>query len=455
MLVLTWGTLSAQEESPDPEPSKPAFRFGMDINLGVETIPEADGSYGTYQLIDLQPVFQFGNLGIGLSLGFHLSSTGSDSFPVTIRKEDWVPSDGQTWGEIILSKFNFIRWGFKGDPLYVRLGSISDGILGTGFIMGNYRNTLLRPAEKPFGLNLDMDGKLFNFPYLGFESLVGNLAAWDVMGLRIYSHPLVTLGGPIFRNLEVGFTLAGDRSPAFRENFFLSPGSPYDLNNDGQLDETIEPVLIWGIDLIQPILSGPLFSLSAFAAMATQPRQASGSMIGVGGRIITVLPYMLQLRFLGENFQPTYFDSTYDLYRADKYAVVSGKIDTPRHIGWAGSLGFSLFEDGLSLFLVYDAPFSSPPANTANHAAGEFPHFRISFRLAQGLLPGIYCDAFYDKPYITRFADLWDPEGAAIGANINYQAGTSVITLAYAIKYNPAVGKLESTARLSVGMGLF
>jgi hypothetical protein len=52
----------------------------------------------------------------------------------------------------------YIRYGFKGDPLYAKLGSIEDGTLGNGFIMNNYDNTHFLPGQRIFGLAFDWTG---------------------------------------------------------------------------------------------------------------------------------------------------------------------------------------------------------------------------------------------------------------------------------------------------------
>ena len=82
------------------------------------------------------------------------------------------------------------------------------------------------------------------------------------------------------------------------------------------------PVFIWGTDIIQPVLNLPFLSLALFGDVAFQGAN-HGEMIGFGGRIISILPYVFQVRFLGENFIPSYFDSTYDIYRGTKFAILN------------------------------------------------------------------------------------------------------------------------------------
>ena len=116
---------------------------------------------------------------------------------------------------------------------------------------------------------------------------------------------------PLIDKLELGFTMAADIDPAYREEYFEIPGIySYSGTTDGgdfDLTEEIDSVAIWGVDLIQPILSNPLISLAAFTALAVEPVEggaSSGVMFGAAGRIISFIPYMAQLRFLGETSYP-------------------------------------------------------------------------------------------------------------------------------------------------------
>jgi hypothetical protein len=161
-------------------------------------------------------------------------------------------------------------------------------------------------------------------------------------------------------------------------------------------------------------------------------------MVGVAGRLIKFITYGAQLRFLGNNFIPDYFGPTYDLYRADQYAVVTSTTPSSGSIGWFATGGFSLLSDKLVFNVSLDGPFKAAPAVPTTNVA-DYPHLRALFQLGQGVLPGVYFDASYDKKLITSFSDLISAENAVIGASINYKAGPAVITLTYDLKYNPVL----------------
>ena len=77
------------------------------------------------------------------------SDPNNPDIPFKFRDADWVPEEKTFEGflSLYLPKFNYIRYGNKGEDIFVKLGSIEDATLGTGFIMGNYSNAMFLPNE--------------------------------------------------------------------------------------------------------------------------------------------------------------------------------------------------------------------------------------------------------------------------------------------------------------------
>lgn len=122
------------------------FTFNLDLGLGVQTFNEGDEEV-TYQTLSLMPDIGLGKFGLGLDLTLNYIMGSEDQFLI-IRSADWVPGEELDFLPLYLPKLRYVRWGVKGDPLYVKLGSIDDATLGTGFIMGNYSNTLFVPEQR-------------------------------------------------------------------------------------------------------------------------------------------------------------------------------------------------------------------------------------------------------------------------------------------------------------------
>ncbi len=412
------------------------FDFGLSIGIGAETFGGV-----TYQTLKLSPDIAIGKFGIGLELTLHYLFTPD----LEVRQEDWLPTGDDNILDVYLPKFKYLRYGFKGDPLYAKFGSIEDGLLGNGFIMGGYDNTLFLPEKRIFGLSFDLDGALFNFPYVGIETFVGNLAQFDVMGFRPFIRPLAFTEVPVIKGLQVGGTVAFDRKP----NLYIG-------------DDSIDPIILYGADLTLPILTNPGISLTTFADIAFlhntlgPGNKGKGEMVGFGGRLIGIINYGAQIRMLGEDFIPTYFDSAYDLFRADKYDIVQAEnIDS--YLGWLGSLGFTFFDDALIFNLTLDGPFSQPGGGNPDNYL-DWPHLCAIFIVGEGLIPNLSLEASWDKRSLGAqdgfFRDLFSAEDAVIGARVNYTIGAAVISFVYQLSYVPG-GGWETKSGIESAIQLF
>ncbi len=391
--------------------------FKMGLGIGVQTFTDTTPPT-TWQSLSLTPDISFGKFGIGLALTLDYNFTGpGNSF--TVRQADWWPTGAVTFQSVMaiyLPKIAYVRWGEKGDPLFVKLGSFTDGTLGDGFIMGDYNNTLFMPTERHFGFQADLDGALFDFPYVGVETVVGNLALWDVMGARVYVRPLVKTDIPILNALQVGVTAAVDTNPYYNTGL---PGSP-------------SAVGVVGIGALAPIISQKdVFSLAAFTDAALQGK-TWGSMAGVGGRIINIFTYGAQLRLLGSGFTPDYFGPTYDVLRGVQYNALQAASGSGVTFGGLVTLGTSLLGDALIFKVTLDSPFVT---SETDPTLAE-PHLNGVLSLAPGVLPVFSFDFSYDKKGIGTFAQLVDPSNSAIQAKLNLQSGPAVISFVYAITYD-------------------
>jgi hypothetical protein len=298
--------------------------------------------------------------------------------------------------------------------------------------MANYANTLFMPKTRVVGLNVDLDGALFNFPLVGFESVIGNISAMDVIGARLYVRPMVFFDIPILKNLQIGATFAVDRLP------FRYVAASWAISQ-GIADPASAMAQAFGLDFRQPILTATPFTFAVYGDLVwLNGGTTNGQMLGVGGKIIDIFLYSLQFRFNGSNFIPVYFDATYDISRAVKYPLVQNG-SAPGYAGWFASLGVDIF-DIFTFSIALDGPFGYVDPLNANDYL-NYPHLRGIIKLEKGLVPGLTADFIYDKTLLGKsngfFADLFSPEGALITAKINYQFGPAMITLLYEIRYVP------------------
>lgn len=435
----------AQTAGPAPEPAKFGFKAG--ITLGTDVLTTGTGGAAeSWTKLGFQPDISFGKVGIGLDLTVHFKLYPSNTQAIEFYGGDWIPNyngNGKTFLDVYLPKFLYIRYGERNrDPLYLKFGSIDDLTLGDGFIMNEYSNMKFMPETRIFGMDVGVDGSLFDFPYAGFELLTGNLACFDVIGGRVFARPLLMLSTPIVKNLQVGVSAVFDKDPY-----------KYSTGGTG----TAGTVGVYGVDAMLPILTGKIFPLAAYADLAWEPLSSTmGSALGVGGRAFSFLSYGAQIRVLEDGFIPSYFDANYDLYRAVKYDYSSAYTTSGTFApAWYASLGFNLLGDRIVLKAGLDGPFAAIPA-TASNSQADYPHAKVVAKIGEGLLGGFYADASYEKYYIGRqasfFSDLVDPTDAVIGAGINYKTGLAVITLNYYAKWDTSTQEFVVTSSLSTSV---
>lgn len=438
-MLLSLGAAALHAEDASGSPASVGFMLG----IGTETVPEDPtdpaSEIVTYQKLSIQPNFSFGKLGIGLDVSVHFNlRLGSGEEGVEFYSPDWIPDDaGKTFLELYLPKVAYVSWGRKGDPLYAKLGSFTDGTLGNGFIMGNYSNTRFLPETRIFGATFDLDGSLFDFPVIGVETFVGNVARLDVVGGRVYGRPLWYSSLGMLKELQLGTTFVVDREPQM-----------YDGDDDNDSDG--DSVSVFGVDARLPMFSNPIVDMAAFGDLAFQNEGRWGSALGVGGTFVSIVPYTLQIQALNSGFMPTYFNATYDIFRSAKYAVMKEEPeDKDTTLGWLASLGLSLLGDKIVFNASFDGPFKAAPDNGG---IDEYPHFRGMFTVADGFLAGFSIDAIYEKYYLGAdegfWQDLVNPEFAVIGAQLNYTTGPAVLSLLYNLRYDPATGDYIVTSSL-------
>lgn len=461
VLLSCGAAVAAIAQEPTADADAPQFGFGLGFGVaGFED--RSTGEVITYQQLSLQPDVGTTRFGVGLDLTLNYRFTAGSGNEFEVRREDWVP-DGETdFFELYLPKFRYVRYGEKGEPVYLRFGSFSDAVLGNGFLVNNYSNELYKPQRRIFGGSVDIDGRAFNFPYIGFETLVGNVAAFDVLAARLYARPLADLNVPILPNLQVGTSVAVDRNPYYFVQ--RDPQSVFsdDLYVGDEADRRTAPekeVGMWGVDLRLPILSTQMLSLATFADVAGQ-NGTIGMMMGAGGRVAGMFVYGAQVRRLGENFQAGYFDTTYDRRRLERLAVFQGTdpvtgdvVETPAHFGWQAQLGLAALQDLLYFNVTMAGPFST--------GDGLYPQLEGRLGVREGVVPGfsgLSFDAFYNKFDLREFGDVVSAENALIGAQVNFRSGPVIISLVYDLAYDPyppagedrwrVTSRLESTIAL-------
>ena len=133
-----------------------SFNYSQSIleNLTAQA-PIWTGSFGTvvidgdiYNQISMRPEFNYRNWGMGFDFYLYIDSNGK------LYDETWKFNNAKNAYRTILDKFRYIRYGYPGDELYFRVGSLTNITVGNGILVSNYSNAMEYPEEKKIGLQL-------------------------------------------------------------------------------------------------------------------------------------------------------------------------------------------------------------------------------------------------------------------------------------------------------------
>jgi len=371
-----------EEEVPEPEEEGP---FNLGAGLGSVTI---DGVI--YNQLALRPEIKFGKLGVGLDLVMYIDPQGN------IRKDEWdEPTD-------FFDKILYVSWGAKGDPFFVRYGTLENMTLGYGGLIYGYSNTMEFPEVRRIGLNGGM-----KFGKFGTELFVANFKDFGrgggLLGGRITFNPIekLTLGANIVTDINQYSGLKDfdeDGVPDLLDDFPEEGDYAVDTDGDGIADE-IDPdrdgdgytdnsqdssivnndpdgtvlkpdpfdidevdarrVLGFAVDAGYPVFSSKMFSLNLYAE--ANVLNFADDLSGIGlvpfGANATLFKFInlsFEYRMDSDYYAPRFFDQAYDLDRvaislnADSSLSVTTKdqnldISEGQRVGYYGAASLGLF----------------------------------------------------------------------------------------------------------------
>jgi hypothetical protein len=371
-----------EEEVPEPEEEGP---FNLGAGLGSVTI---DGVI--YNQLALRPEIKFGKLGVGLDLVMYIDPQGN------IRKDEWdEPTD-------FFDKILYVSWGAKGDPFFVRYGTLENMTLGYGGLIYGYSNTMEFPEVRRIGLNGGM-----KFGKFGTELFVANFKDFGrgggLLGGRITFNPIekLTLGANIVTDINQYSGLKDfdeDGVPDLLDDFPEEGDYAVDTDGDGIADE-IDPdrdgdgytdnsqdssivnndidgtvlkphpfdideedprsVLGFSVDAGYPVFSSKMFSINLYAEgnvlQFADDKSGIGLVpFGANATLFKFINLSFEYRMDSDYYAPRFFDQAYDLDRvaislnADSSLSVTTKdqnlnISEGQRVGYYGAASFGLF----------------------------------------------------------------------------------------------------------------
>ncbi|OQX99232.1 MAG: hypothetical protein B6I20_10180 [Bacteroidetes bacterium 4572_117] len=163
----------------------------------------------------IRPDFSFGKLGIGMNipLMFNLE-TGK------FRTDEFKDGVG------LLRMIDYLRWGVKKrDPVYIKVGTMTDEWIGYGMLLDNYTNAYSYDKRK-IGVSFDILVKNF----FGLEGLYSDfdMSSFNLLALRPYIKPFGSTKIPIIKTMDIGFTYVTDNDNTQiggeKQNLYIEAG---------------------------------------------------------------------------------------------------------------------------------------------------------------------------------------------------------------------------------------
>jgi len=235
----------------------------------------------------IQPEISFGKVGVGLNILLRFDENGN------IRDEDWKTRNDY------LRIVDYIRYGHKGDPLYLRLGALRGTTFANGFIVYDYSNQV-NYDDRLTGLEMAV-----NRTWGGVEWFDSNLGMIDIFGVRFYSRPFSEIENiPLIDRFVVGASLVNDFRPGEKDN----------------LTEM-------GVDTGLPLIENSFYDMRLYTEFASIVDYGSGVCIGVASDInvienVLTMGARLEERWLGDGFIAQNFNRFYEVERMNKFAVL-------------------------------------------------------------------------------------------------------------------------------------
>ncbi|MCB5250262.1 MAG: hypothetical protein RBS16_00470 [Candidatus Cloacimonadales bacterium] len=306
------------------------------VIIGATTINNTN-----YQHIGFRADIPIWKLGFGLDIQLYIDDQGN------VREEDW--DEFQDY----LDKIYYVRWGHKGDPLYLRVGGLENVNLGYGIVLNNYSNMVQYPTYKRLG----MEGST-KFGGIGTEFFINNFkeAFADKPGMLIgarasYDLPFMLVAGATiasdFNQYNGLFDTDGDGYPDAIDAYpndkrFVTEKDKWRHNLQGapNIEETIDvlvangvidptekdelikygdkssSVTIVGADLGMPLIEGDLVELDIYTQVAQIIDHGLGfTLPGIRFKLGPVTTFA-EYRHANEEFLFGYFNQTYEIERA-------------------------------------------------------------------------------------------------------------------------------------------
>jgi hypothetical protein len=209
----------SKDDKGSEEPQKPQW----EISAGTATV---DNKQWTRVALGVDvPIWKFG---VFFDLELFIDDKGKFSDKGWNFEDDWL--------DALSRKIRYIRFGHENDPLFIKIGGLSNVTLGYGFLMDRFTNMLHYPDDKQLGLQFYLNkvtpiGITLQTVVADFKDFKND---GGVVGARLALTPLKSSSIPLINKLTFGGSYVVDinqYAPARKWDYTLT-GSLDDHDND-------------------------------------------------------------------------------------------------------------------------------------------------------------------------------------------------------------------------------
>ena len=287
----------------------PTFRYDFGIETGYDRIKEGTQEPERYASLSLLPEVYYGKVGVGLLATIRVHPrTGN------FREEDFDRFRDY------LALLHFVEYGTEENPTnYARVGSMEDVSLGEGLFLDQYSNAH-RIDDPMRGFTGAVADK-----HLYFEGVYSDLAAPGIAGFYAGYYPFGTEQRDLFSRLAFGIGLAADLSTEGDLVNSKQPGAPFLLSSPPDSISTVVPVgeedgslFMVGADASVRWIETEAVTIVSFAEVGKIIDYGAGATLGARGKTdVSAVELQAQYaqRFLGSQFLPDYFNSSFESQR--------------------------------------------------------------------------------------------------------------------------------------------
>ncbi|MCA9782169.1 MAG: hypothetical protein KDC10_06575 [Calditrichaeota bacterium] len=432
-LALCLAAAACAQSTDDLTAEVTGTRLNTQVGLGAVSI---DGQI--WQQISVRPEFSIGKIGVALDLTLYFDAEGS------IRKEDWdEPAD-------LLDKIYYVRWGHKGDPLYVKGGSLDDVTMGYGILVKAYSNAVEYPSVRRTGIEFDVspgklqiEGLLANIRELNGPGLFALRASHPVFG-KLRAGATLAMDGNLYAGLrdadgdnvpdaldrysdfndasqQAGWRTLHDLNPDLVNGLADYPGDDWVLGPLADYSSAEETVTGIGADLGYELLP----NLDVYIQWAKFIDFGNGVAPGVRWQPLHWLSAGLEYRDYGDQFIGEFFDRSYDLERTvfDGDSVLTKREALRTAVAMSGYYADAR-ANVFNLATVFAAYTSMKPKTDTS--VDDQNSLRAAAALNMAKVPKLSeLSAYYQQTRVKRLFDLKTPS-ALHGIRLGYEMAPGV-----------------------------